>query len=496
MRNNQVNPASPMQNGLLLSSLLLSAVVPLLIGLGYDPLHFEVLSFTFLLVLVGFGISYLFMRMPKVVHGVTGLAVYWVIDTFFAESSDQIALALLLGGAVFFLLGSKWSENIRAMLLVFSMVWIAGVLIEPQKQTLTPPLSAEKNNTVRSSKRPIVHFIIDEQMSPRTLPQTVPSTHPAEKIEKDYLNRGFSFYSHVISHSSQTQHSISEAFLLSAGKNSVKQWKGIYTHKVLHNQYFNLLAEKGYEVSAIQSDFLEFCFAGEHVHCHTYSRGNNGRALTRYPEAHKDRFILALLELHSIYIQNIKKKPQVNNLYLYKIIAEFLKRFDLFPSYERLYYSRPMAVLSLIDQIDIEMQRIAYGRAYVYHLLLPHFPYMLGRECQLKPYQSWSAANRYGSRVIPNEKIYVDYWDQSACLHQRLMKIIETIRKSPAGKDALVIVHGDHGARVRGKKTDGHDSEMTETFFAVYDNKASGTLIDTEQQLQPLFHQTVHGMLQ
>lgn len=478
----------PVRDSLLLIALLLSAFLPLLLVIGYELTSFEVLSVFLLLTAFGLVAGWLLRRHTRMQQALVSVLVYWIIDTYFVQSSAGATLAVLAGGATYYLLRSKWSDNVRPMLLVFGVVWSVGVLLKQQPDLLVPPMSPTSASTARTDLRPVVHFIIDEQMSPTTLPETIPPQHPILAAAQDYIARGFQFHSRVASTSSNTQFSITEAFLLKHGKNVASPRDEAFSHRIVDNAYFDLLGAKGYNITAVQSNFLEFCVPSETVSCHTYSRGNNGRAMARFPGSLTDRLALVLYELHSAYT----RKNHDNNVFLYRWIYVALRRYDIYPTYQHMFYSRPAVVMNVLDRIEESMASIRPGNAYVYHLLLPHFPYMLDAACNLKPHEEWSAPNRYsGDFKLPEDKIYRGYWDQSACVHRRLMAIIDRIKASPTGKEAVIIVHGDHGARVTARKTGNKQPEDVDTIFALFDPSLPAQEITEPQELQSLFHRTI-----
>jgi hypothetical protein len=51
------------------------------------------------------------------------------------------------------------------------------------------------------------------------------------------------------------------------------------------------------------------------------------------------------------------------------------------------------------------------------------------------------------------------YWEQAACTHDRLMAIVDAILASTGGKDAVILVHGDHGSRLSTRVIDETTSE-------------------------------------
>jgi hypothetical protein len=85
------------------------------------------------------------------------------------------------------------------------------------------------------------------------------------------------------------------------------------------------------------------------------------------------------------------------------------------------------------------------------HFLLPHYPYVLDENCRVKPPEQvrvprW--VTPYIGATFDQATAERAYWEQAACAHDRLMAIIDAILSSPDGKDAVIVVHGDHGSRL------------------------------------------------
>ena len=88
--------------------------------------------------------------------------------------------------------------------------------------------------------------------------------------------------------------------------------------------------------------------------------------------------------------------------------------------------------------------RLREGEVKFAHILLPHDPYMLAADCTVKPESEW--LDEHGPGAVASREI--GYADQVRCLQQRLDRLIETLDLTPAGREAIVLIHGDHGSRI------------------------------------------------
>jgi len=113
-----------------------------------------------------------------------------------------------------------------------------------------------------------------------------------------------------------------------------------------------------------------------------------------------------------------------------------------------------VATLPILDLVREEVVQAQPGTLFFAHLLLPHGPYGLTATCDVRPNpDDWllgfdekvgARRNNKGTRFMR----YPLYLQQMECLIQRLDDFLHALDESPQGKDAIVIVHGDHGSRL------------------------------------------------
>lgn len=427
-------------------ALLISIFLPSLLDLGYWPLDAEVLLVSVTALCIGVLLAAITTKVPSFNNLLVSILFYCLLDAFFFHSSW---LAVLGGIFCFCFLRSGFRPNIVSMLLAFSVVWTVLALLQPTKNYLDKPLENPLKNT--STHLPVImHLILDEQMSPKLADQS--SSLAIQNMLHTYEENEFMVMSRAESVSSQTQYSISDLFALrmeTRGRN-VKEGRDGFTHGVLHNHYFDVLKKAGYRITTIQSSFLQFCHPSSDVFCATYSRAGHGHSMTRFSGKMIDRMQSVLLEMHYRFYE----KKTVATVGLYRGLAKMSKRiFAIEPKQKNVFYTRPAAVLNMLDDIERVLQTAHGGTAYVFHLLLPHFPYVLDERCQLKSADDWQVPHRHSNVVVDAHKIYQGYWQQTECVHQHVQKIVTQLESNPASSGAIVIVHGDHGARIeRGKE--------------------------------------------
>lgn len=91
-------------------------------------------------------------------------------------------------------------------------------------------------------------------------------------------------------------------------------------------------------------------------------------------------------------------------------------------------------------------------------------------------------------------QIYADYRDQVGCMSRHLQRLLDTTLASEAGRDAIIMLHGDHGARVTFALD--KPSDLLQTMFAIRDGReAQGRAEPAAASLQDLFAQTVRSRI-
>lgn len=137
----------------------------------------------------------------------------------------------------------------------------------------------------------------------------------------------------------------------------------------------------------------------------------------------------------------------------------------------------------MLDEVAYRVDKLRPGDALVAHILLPHFPYVLDKNCNLKEVKEWTYPRRHNTDVPP-QIIIEGFWDQSICTHSRIKNILDSVADRD---DIVVIVHGDHGARIDHQTDEENDVDTHGTFLAI---KAPGLKVDRiskEVQLQSTF---------
>jgi hypothetical protein len=459
---------SVLSKSLYLSLLFIATVFPVLRSLGYQNADFETLVVLGLLVVSAIFLAIILIGRPKFEKFVLSFFVYWLIDSFFPGKEVSIIFGIIGGGVAYYLLGSRQADNVSAALGTFCAVWLIGCIMQPERVDLTSVDVSQKvipsSSTANVEKlRPILHFILDEQMSPRVAAETIPPGHPASNIIDEYVSRGFKIHTHVYSSSHKTIDSISQLLLYDASLNRKRSDNNKFEHEIIKNKHFEYLNSKGYRVSAITSTELNVCQLGYVNICRSYGP-EFGHISEKYQSQYKERIVLILLALERAYNYNNSD----HNVLFIKLLSNLMRVIHLGPEYNSsAAFSRPTSVLDVLDKIKIELKDLKAGDAHYFHLLIPHSPFVLSPECHINPYSEWTGKNGHANVHKKRDVIYKAYWDQSACTHRTVFDVIDAVMAEHANLKPIIVIHGDHGSRID-EAPSKDTAEMRETYFAVY----------------------------
>lgn len=303
----------------------------------------------------------------------------------------------------------------------------------------TSPLRIAASDPVPASKPVLVHIILDEQWGIGGL-RSEGDSATAEFLTTFYLDRGFEVFEGAYSRYEFTEQSIPIAFALgqppefNPGRPTPpgNPPGGPYMRSLRRVPYLGRLGELGYDVRVFQSTFLNFCAGVESLTAACDVQSANSIANIGYIEGSwltrgwwAARYFLSTRS--HVYA---KLTPQTT-------------------TWRRSGAHGGVAQLQRLEGV------ITSGHptptAYVVHVLLPHRPVQLDPECRVL-----SDASQYSDYVYakqpsdsPWRAAMAAYGGQVRCTHRMLGQVIEAIDRSVGRENSIVIVHGDHGSRMR-----------------------------------------------
>jgi hypothetical protein len=158
-----------------------------------------------------------------------------------------------------------------------------------------------------------------------------------------------------------------------------------------------------------------------------------------------------------------------------------------------------------IDGLDRRSQDvISLYRAGRPHRL-QHGPYVFDRHCNAKPLAMWEAvpplaepgtAGAYRLR-------YEMFLEQALCASRDVMDIVKALDRQPYLRDAMIIIHGDHGSRITAETASARaelrydeaarQRDRRGTFLAIRDGQKPGSLIQDDVRIDAVFEALVES---
>ena len=284
-------------------------------------------------------------------------------------------------------------------------------------------LLARPTVSVADSNRQLILYIVaDGHEGLGWLPTAVPEGDKRE-VEDFYLSNGFRLYEKAYSFYFQTKYAIPQIL-----HNRIDLAKTI---RARENPLFDQWKNKNYKIHVFQSSILNFCVRGE-MECFTYSPSSTEGVPSLSP------WEVAQIE----FVQFVQARPH------WRSLASRLPKSYLFRSFRS-----AVPVLSAFEKMREQLPEITGPTVFFAHLLIPHSPFMLDRECKARSVPSWDVPQWYPE--VPDAlkqrtlgEFYSHYFEQVGCLNNQLSTLFSDLRRFKLWEKTTIIIHGDHGSRI------------------------------------------------
>ncbi len=336
-------------------------------------------------------------------------------------------------GAMMAAMGSKFF----AVLLVY----LAGVLFADTVTALAGPArafieGAEATNGARDVQH-VVYIVFDELIGLEGFPSDIEGSLQAKRdLEEVLLNNNFTVYPSAFSNYRSTSDSIpsivNNQLLKSTGQyfGQDEQRSGLK-----ENRLFETYRKRGYAVRVYQSDYLGFA----------KSDGSSVVARTYKAEG--------LAAMHLIQMEWTQRLYQIVTIYLqtdelWWSACQALLPVRLQPS---LYRMGPLAIRGVWPSALASDIKTARGNTLFFaHLMLPHYPYVYRKDGTVRGIDEWfHDANLDFYQEAEYRHWYRDYMEQVEFLTGQLREFLGDLRAAGVYDSTMVIIHGDHGSRLR-----------------------------------------------
>ncbi len=379
---------------------------------------------------------------------------------------------------------------------VFCIVTI-GLFFEFEA-TVSPTKPPQVTSKTLPSR--VVHLVFDEHTGVEAIPVHQEATRALKaRITQFYASYGFELFGGAYSRYSRTLDSLPNMlnYTFSSEVNAlVKQQPGRRGGDLSQNRYFDDLRRLGFSIHVWQSAFLRYC--SDHLPqvalCEEYSPWE-----TSVTQAFALPRTLQLRTLMRSYARQSSLYRSFRYQYL-RARSRLLARtgirlpgiaWDELPPGFRL--STLNSLLALEGARDAILSLPEGGFLFA-HILLPHAPYSLRADCSVKAdIQSWFPQRGLALEAYGEQSLQL-YSDQTLCLYSILDSLLSAMTQRGILADTLVVIQGDHGARLHADHSEARMSPMTPydmidlhaTLFAVKRPRGSAAYFEDVSPLEEL----------
>lgn len=213
--------------------------------------------------------------------------------------------------------------------------------------------------------------------------------------------------------------------------------------------YFRGLAARGYVLDVYQTDYLDLCRTGDATveRCLTYP-GNSARYIVDMTLPIRAKAIaLGLYFLHHAS----HSFARARGVYLSALASRAPASALQWLAWDgRVFLSSSR----LLKYVEADAESGVRGRVFLIHAMDPHAPYNRAANCRTVPQLAeWLRADDPFLAANANTEAgrmhrYRRYWMQFTCLAKELDEFLTWVSALPGARDAVVVIHGDHGSRI------------------------------------------------
>jgi hypothetical protein len=407
-------------------------------------------------------------------------------------SSATIALTFL--AAVVGLAVIVWllDENATKIVVVIFVTLIALTLVRGNSGADQIVNEKITSATSGDSEPPLlIHLLLDEHIGIEGLPPEMAATRElGPELTEFYTSRGFRVFGAAYSQYANTYNSIANLLNFTARQVSrpyLMHGSDGAEWDLKEAAYFEMLRQRGYRLHVYQSTYMDLCHAD----------GVQLQECTTYP-------VTNLAMLQGLQLRTVEKAGAIanaivtqsrvlriaNRLYERRIRARLLRAGWRLPawSWQGPLFG-PLQVPAVLERLRADVRRLPRGHAFFAHLIMPHYPYVFDRRCELRPRTSDWLTNRIASTDVlvyntaeSRVQKYERYAEQIRCVVTLLDDLLADLDARGLLADATIVIQGDHGSRIplhypsgltlaRGVLT---DTDFRDTFSTLYAIRAPG----------------------
>jgi len=185
------------------------------------------------------------------------------------------------------------------------------------------------------------------------------------------------------------------------------------------------LASNGYRVTQ---------YNAYHINNHSLAHERHSTASIETKAYGHLRQLVQLLDLSALVVapQVLKEQTAIDGRGPFS--HWFLRTRHAYADWTR---NPPLLTLKLLDQLLVdESRRATHGQYVTAHFLIPHAPESLNAQCQFVPEMN---------------RVLVNLAEQTICAATKIQEIANKLRELDRYRDAMIVIHSDHGTLRRGR---------------------------------------------
>jgi hypothetical protein len=389
--------------------------------------------------------------------------VWAIFAAILPPAAGIVAVALVLTTAFWLL-----RAHLPSILLVFVLVLFVSILVTAPIPKLRPDRVAEKGDRLSEKWKEsgqfnedlpiVVHLVLDELMSVGAMADDLPGASATRQALLDFGEKhSFRTFGSVYSRSYYTAESIphmmNAGYLGQTGLESIGDLRfdaKARKYNVVANEYFDDMARRGYRTAVFQAVYLNFCQNRSIDLCETFDSFDPGAKTIDSPSLRVALWRTIFRAYGPSYTSSFGETILAR---AYGLPAE---KVDVTVALEGGRYD-VQRFPEWFERFTRFTASVPRGTHVFGYFLVPHSPYLLQESCVLS-----GSTDGHGIANLPASQqeqrrldFYTRYFAQVRCLANELDKFMAALERSENFRDAVIIIHGDHGSRIsRGEYLD------------------------------------------
>ena len=358
---------------------------------------------------------------------IEGLLAAWFVDL----NTDSIPLIVAAGVAVAAIGWWRRASLMAPMAVLGTVVLVTTVLGLGAHPEWIKAARGSQIDRPPAAKPAILHLLLDEHLGLAGLrAEGGEGKLLSDELRAIYLNAGFATYDGAYSRYFDTVNAVPDTLNYGRRLGRAIRKGGV---EVGPTEHFKALADQGYRLTIFQSDYADYCTGTAFRECITYD-SSSLRPTLAVPMSSADRAQLIALKFLSLSD-------------LFKLAAKAWNAagsvLPLRPHNSDAKGTSTVGSLESMRTLTARLASAGPGDAYFAHLLVPHYPYAVDRNCHYLPWRDWD--NRHSIRPIEERRHA--YYEQVRCTTARIQGLLDAFTAA-GGPNSIIIIHGDHGSRI------------------------------------------------